>query len=259
MSATVRSLDGIPIVYDSFGSGDPALVLVHGWSCDRTYWREQTGAFADRYRVVTIDLPGHGESGEGRASWTMAAFGEDVVAVVDDLGLANMVLDNTASGSDRFWREVGGAVLNPVGSLNRLLRGEMTKDFPNPSDRFPGSFVMTGDVGYRHIEGGAAHPDQGIATLTIGYGDPFADAPFTLSTNEGGCCGPAELAPPVVAISPDYADGRARCAHGVETVDPRRQALRDAEDPAQFNRLPAGCSLLGADGSSLTPRRRGCA
>jgi hypothetical protein len=38
--------------------------------------------------------------------------------------LANMVLDNTASGSDRFWREVGGALLNPVGSLNRLLRGE---------------------------------------------------------------------------------------------------------------------------------------
>ncbi|HLN57708.1 MAG TPA: DUF3943 domain-containing protein, partial [Thermoanaerobaculia bacterium] len=88
--------------------------------------------------------------------------------------LANMVLDNTASGSDRFWREVGGAILNPVGSLNRLIRGEMASDFPNPSDRFPGSFVMTGDVGYRHIEGGAAHPDQGIATLSIGYGDEFA-------------------------------------------------------------------------------------
>ena len=88
--------------------------------------------------------------------------------------LANMVLDNTASGSDRFWREVGGALLNPVGSFNRLLRGEMNSDFPNPSDRFPSSFVMTGDVGYRHIDGEAAHPDQGIATLTIGYGDPFA-------------------------------------------------------------------------------------
>jgi Domain of unknown function (DUF3943)/Outer membrane protein beta-barrel domain len=88
--------------------------------------------------------------------------------------LANMVLDNTASGSSRFWREVGGAVLNPVGSLNRLLRGEMASDFPNPSDRFPNSFVMTGDVGYRHIGGDAAHPDQGIATLSIAYGDPFA-------------------------------------------------------------------------------------
>jgi opacity protein-like surface antigen len=88
--------------------------------------------------------------------------------------LSNVILDNTASGSDRFWREVGGAILNPVGALNRLLRGEMTKDFPNPSDRLPSSLMAVADLGYRHNNGGALHPDQGIATVTVGYGDPFA-------------------------------------------------------------------------------------
>jgi opacity protein-like surface antigen len=88
--------------------------------------------------------------------------------------LANVILDNTASGSNRFWREVGGAVFNPVGALNRLLDGEMFKDFPNPSDRIPSALSASADIGYRHNNGSADHPDQGIATFWVIYGDPFA-------------------------------------------------------------------------------------
>jgi pimeloyl-ACP methyl ester carboxylesterase len=39
------SADGVPIAYDDAGSGSPALVFVHGWSCDRGYWRHQLPAF----------------------------------------------------------------------------------------------------------------------------------------------------------------------------------------------------------------------
>jgi len=35
-------------------------VLVHGWSCDRRYWRGQLAALADRHQVVAVDLAGHG-------------------------------------------------------------------------------------------------------------------------------------------------------------------------------------------------------
>src|SRR4029453_3121103 len=48
--------------------------------------------------------------------------------------LRNMFLDNTGRGSSRFWRELGGLVLNPIGGFNRLIRGEMWKDFENPPD-----------------------------------------------------------------------------------------------------------------------------
>ncbi|HKA36688.1 MAG TPA: DUF3943 domain-containing protein [Thermoanaerobaculia bacterium] len=89
--------------------------------------------------------------------------------------LARVILDNTASGSNRFWREVGGALFNPVGALNRLLDGEMTKDFPNPSDRIPSALSASADVGYRHNNGSSAeHPDQGIVSLWVIYGDPFS-------------------------------------------------------------------------------------
>ena len=83
MSPAAISPDGIEIRYDVAGSGSPAIVFVHGWSCDRTYWREQMTAFAARHLVVAVDLAGHGESGIGRASWTMPAFGDDTVAVVE--------------------------------------------------------------------------------------------------------------------------------------------------------------------------------
>ena len=57
------SPDGIPIVFEDEGSDQRALVFVHGWSCDRSYWSEQMAAFAQIYRVVAVDLPGQGQSG----------------------------------------------------------------------------------------------------------------------------------------------------------------------------------------------------
>ena len=99
-SGVARSSDGIAIHYALEGVGAPALVFVHGWSCDRSYWAEQIPAFAPRHRVVAIDLAGHGESGAGRKSWTMANFGGDVAAVVDHLGLDDVVLIGHSMGGD---------------------------------------------------------------------------------------------------------------------------------------------------------------
>ena len=87
-----RSRDGQPIHYHVEGQGDPALVFVHCWACDRHLWDEQVATFATRHRVVTLDLAGHGESGHTRAEWTVAAFGEDVRAVVEALDLRGVLL-----------------------------------------------------------------------------------------------------------------------------------------------------------------------
>ena len=87
--------------------------------------------------------------------------------------LSVVVLDNTATGADRVWREILAAVINPVGAFNRLLRGEMTKQGPNPEDRFPSGFSFSADLGYREIKGAAAHPHQGMLQITALYGDPF--------------------------------------------------------------------------------------
>ncbi len=89
---SARSSDGVPIHYRAEGSGDVALVFVHGWACDGTYWKNQVQYFAKRYRVVTLDLAGHGSSGLGRRNYTVEAYADDVRAVVEHLGLRRVVL-----------------------------------------------------------------------------------------------------------------------------------------------------------------------
>ena len=92
------SADGIPIHYDVQGNGATALVFVHGWYCNRRFWDQQVGYFAPRYTVVSLDLAGHGALGRDRIQWTVAAFGQDVVAVVEQLGLEQVVLIGHSSG-----------------------------------------------------------------------------------------------------------------------------------------------------------------
>ena len=90
--------------------------------------------------------------------------------------LATMLRDNTATGSGRFWRELGAGALDPAGFLTRLTRGELGATGPNPDDRLPGAFRLEGDLGYRHVGGGASNPDQGLLSISVLYGDPFAGA-----------------------------------------------------------------------------------
>jgi pimeloyl-ACP methyl ester carboxylesterase len=93
-----RSADGVAIRYHVSGKGEPAVVLVHGWALDHHVWDGQVPRLAARHRVVTLDLAGHGESGRQRSAWTMAAFGEDVKAVVEAVGAKHVVLVGHSMG-----------------------------------------------------------------------------------------------------------------------------------------------------------------
>jgi len=93
-----KSADGVSISYQHKGSGSPALVFVHGWCCDKSYWNSQIPYFAKKNEVVTLDLAGHGDSGIDRDNWTMTAFGEDVAAIIDQLSLEQVVLIGHSMG-----------------------------------------------------------------------------------------------------------------------------------------------------------------
>ena len=98
-SEVVNSSDGIPIHYSVTGKGEPTLVFIHCWGCNRNFWENQVAEFSKTNRVVTIDLPGHGESGAGRKDWTIESYGDDVKTVVTKLGLKRVVLVGSSMGA----------------------------------------------------------------------------------------------------------------------------------------------------------------
>lgn len=97
-TGTVLSADSVMISYTVQGEGEPALVFVHCWCCDRNYWNNQIPRFSKSHTVVAIDLAGHGESGLGRNEWTLIAFAEDVASVVRALDLGQVILVGHSMG-----------------------------------------------------------------------------------------------------------------------------------------------------------------
>ena len=97
-TSVVTASDGVPIHYAVQGKGEPALVFIHCWSCNRHLWDNQVAEFAKTHRVVTIDLPGHGESGMDRKNWSIESYGDDVKTVVAKLNLKRVVLIGSSMG-----------------------------------------------------------------------------------------------------------------------------------------------------------------
>lgn len=62
-SLPAATVDGIKLHSTSTGKGPRTVILVHGWTCDDTTWESQIPALSKDYRVLTLDLPGHGKSG----------------------------------------------------------------------------------------------------------------------------------------------------------------------------------------------------
>ncbi|MCH7592026.1 MAG: alpha/beta hydrolase [Planctomycetes bacterium] len=117
---SVRAEDGVRIAYSSEGHGEPAIVFIHGWTCDRTHWRFQVPEFRKSHRVIAIDLPGHGASGADRNAWSIDGLGSDVAAVVRGLKLDQVVLVGHSMG--------GPVALAAAPRLRGILRGIVAVD-----------------------------------------------------------------------------------------------------------------------------------
>ncbi|MEP6636228.1 MAG: alpha/beta fold hydrolase [Acidobacteriota bacterium] len=93
---------GLPkakIHYVSYGKGNEALVLIHGWTMNVDNWRDQVPDFAKRNRVIAIDLPGHGQSDKPQITYSMDLFARAVDAVMRDAKVKRAVLVGHSMGT----------------------------------------------------------------------------------------------------------------------------------------------------------------
>ena len=94
------SVDGLTIHSSSTGAGAGTIVFVHGWTCDSSSWTGQIPAFAKKYRVITLDLPGHGKSGSPKdGKFSMDLFARAVEAVRAEAKAERIVLVGHSMGA----------------------------------------------------------------------------------------------------------------------------------------------------------------
>jgi len=91
---------GVNIAYTDNGTGDTTLLFVHGWCINKSYWTNQVNYFSKKYRVVTVDLPGFGQSGKNRKVWTPEAYGRDIDSAMAQLDLKNVILIGHSMAGD---------------------------------------------------------------------------------------------------------------------------------------------------------------
>jgi pimeloyl-ACP methyl ester carboxylesterase len=132
------SADSIQISFNMQGRGKPAIIFVPGWTNPKSVWDEQVAHFSQKYRSVAIDLPGCGASGNNRTDWTMKAFGNDVISVINKLKLDEVVLVGFSMGT---------AVVVEAANLipEKVIGVVLVDDLKDPDMRYPPEILQIYD------------------------------------------------------------------------------------------------------------------
>ncbi len=95
------SSDGESIFFQDSGKNQTTLLFVHGWRGNGTWWDAQRDAFFDRYRIIQMDLAGHGRSSKNRKKWSVQSYAEDICSVISQSKAKEVILiGHSMSGSN---------------------------------------------------------------------------------------------------------------------------------------------------------------
>jgi pimeloyl-ACP methyl ester carboxylesterase len=134
----IAQFENARVHYTNYGKGETAVLFVHGWSCDETIWQEQAPEIAKHARVITIDLPGHGQSDKPRVDYTMDFYARSLDAILADAKVKNTIMVGHSNGVPvvrRFYRRYPDKVRGVVivdGSLRPLGTREQMEKFLAP-------------------------------------------------------------------------------------------------------------------------------
>jgi pimeloyl-ACP methyl ester carboxylesterase len=94
--------DGCKLNYLEAGQGEP-IVFVPGWSQSAAEFGAQLDDLADRWRVIAIDMRGHGDSDKPTGGYRMSRLGRDMHEAILALDLRNVTIGGHSMGSSIIW------------------------------------------------------------------------------------------------------------------------------------------------------------
>lgn len=94
--------DGVRLNYIEKGQGRP-LVLVPGWSQTAAMYKHQIESLSRRYRVIAVDMRGHGDSDKPAHGYRMARLAQDLHELIVGLNLRDVVLGGHSMGCSVIW------------------------------------------------------------------------------------------------------------------------------------------------------------
>ena len=99
-------VNGVRLVGDDVGAGE-ALLFVHAFPLNRRMWAPQLEVLSDRYRCLTVDLRGFGESDTPEGPYPMDQLASDLAGLLDQRGIERATLVGLSMGgyiAFTFWR-----------------------------------------------------------------------------------------------------------------------------------------------------------
>ncbi|MFB6164576.1 MAG: alpha/beta fold hydrolase [Haloarculaceae archaeon] len=146
------SLDDGDLWYDTAGDGPP-IVFVHGGWQSSDAWAPQVERFAPEYRVVTLDVRGHGDTvASGTRQYSIELFADDLEALLDHLGIERPILCGLSLGamvvqeylSRHPDRAAGAVIAGPVRSMPPIDLPAGTKRLLTPVPAVASSLALLG-------------------------------------------------------------------------------------------------------------------
>jgi pimeloyl-ACP methyl ester carboxylesterase len=102
-------INGIRMFYMDRSKSDPtgAIIFIHGFPLNSSMWRQQLDYFGSTYRCIAPDLRGYGASqlneGATKEAWSMDTFADDIVMLMDKLGIEKAHLCGLSMGGYVAW------------------------------------------------------------------------------------------------------------------------------------------------------------
>jgi pimeloyl-ACP methyl ester carboxylesterase len=95
-------VNGATLHYEERGSGTP-IIVIHGVWMSSRFFAHQLEGLSGEFRVIALDLRGHGQSEHVQHGHTVAQYARDLRAAMEQLGLTDVVLAGWSMGAFVIW------------------------------------------------------------------------------------------------------------------------------------------------------------